>query len=73
MIKTTLHKHAALAALLVLAPGLGAQTPPAAAVSSVPAMVGQYCIECHDADAGKGGLNLEAVLQEGPKLSLVRV
>ena len=28
------------------------------------AVVGQYCVSCHDADTAKGGLNLAAVAAE---------
>jgi hypothetical protein len=38
--------------------------PKMAAAEAVPVMIGKYCIECHDADAKKGGLNLEAVLKD---------
>ncbi len=65
MIPSKLHKPAALAASLVLASGIAAQTPPVAPAAPVPAMVGKYCIECHDADANKGGLNLEELLAGG--------
>jgi mono/diheme cytochrome c family protein len=32
--------------------------------ADVPALVEKYCVECHDADAKKGGLDLDAVLGE---------
>src|SRR4051794_16466405 len=35
---------------------------PAAEPPSVPVVVGQFCIGCHDPESAKGGLNLAAVV-----------
>jgi cytochrome c551/c552 len=47
----------ALLCLLAVASAALAEKPPHAALE-------RYCIDCHDADAKKGGVNLDAILSE---------
>ncbi|MBI5775137.1 MAG: DUF1592 domain-containing protein [Verrucomicrobia bacterium] len=52
-------------AALTFALGLmvsAAETPPA----PVRAMVGKFCVDCHDAEVNKGKLNLAAILSDDP-------
>ncbi len=56
MIRHELQRLLALLAWLVPASPVPADAPPA--------MIGRYCIECHDRDAKKGGLNLEYLLAD---------
>jgi hypothetical protein len=56
-------KHLPLLALFcVLCGDLCAAEPPAPA--SVRALVGKFCLDCHDAEVSKGKLNLDALLPE---------
>jgi len=56
MIRHELPRLLALFAWLVPASPVLAEAPPV--------MIGRYCIECHDRDAKKGGLNLEHLLTD---------
>src|SRR5882724_2136837 len=47
--------------VLMLAPRAKAEDP-----ARVPAVVDHYCVDCHDADVSKGGLNLASVLSDDP-------
>ena len=51
-----------LTGLLSCAASAAAAEQPVA--GAVRAMVGKFCVECHGADAAKGGLNLEKILPE---------
>lgn len=51
-----------LIGLLSCAASASAEEQPVA--GAVRAVVGKFCVECHGADAAKGGLNLEKILHE---------
>ena len=53
--------------LLLLSLALsGAAVAAETALAPVRAVAEQYCVDCHDADVKKGGLNLAAVLTQEP-------
>ena len=68
MTKAGFHRLIGMATWLALAGGLAAQRAGVGAAASskfsTSELLGKYCLDCHDADAKKGALNLDAVLRQ---------
>jgi mono/diheme cytochrome c family protein len=53
-----------IAFLLIFAPLTGVPFASATEVAAVPALVRQYCADCHDSDIQKGGLDLDSIRED---------